>query len=92
MEEFRSPITSNRNSWKLFPLAEIVGVILKKSSPITSNRNSWKLCFFVVRDQDLWAFVHRLLQIGIVGNLASHSDSSVRRSISTKFTDYFKSE
>ena len=60
-------------------------------SPITSNRNSWKL---LVKGKPVITMpenVHRLLQIGIVGNLTDKVAAKTKI-LAAVFTDYFKSE
>jgi len=89
-----SPITSNRNSWK--PSCSRTSLpfnfLMTESSPITSNRNSWKQTKNRTETTVTSTIVHRLLQIGIVGNRKWLCASTPRSSSPATFTDYFKSE
>jgi len=60
------------------------------SSPITSNRNSWKHIPARLDIGIAGLCVHRLLQIGIVGNGSIHTAAPAW--LGLPFTDYFKSE
>jgi len=88
-----SPITSNRNSWKLFDLpteslySSRVHRLLQIG--IVGNSNSVSS-----PDTSISIAVHRLLQIGIVGNFSGSVPIAAAWATSflVRFTDYFKSE